>query len=234
MIEDIKNTIDSDLTELLKKLIQREEEKYYQYYIGKVVSNKDPEKLGRCQIMVYGLFDSLPEKDLPWAIPDFTFVGSQVGSFIVPPEGAMVNVRFSNGNIYEPIYCSKVLVKTKLPKNKDKNYPNNLIFYETDNGDYFQINTETLETEFKSSQGVLFKIDRLGNVTLDTTAIKTPMQGSITINANGPVKVIAPIVEVPHKARGTVIPNPTGGPFNALPFDPITGAVHQGTQLTNV
>jgi len=218
MKTNIKTILESDLTSLIQDLIRVEEKKYFQYYIGKVISNKDPEKLGRCQILVYGMFDDIPVKDLPWAIPEFNFVGSEVGSFIVPPENAIVNIRFSNGNLYEPIYTTKCLMQSKLPKNKDKNYPNNLIFFETKNGDYFEINTFTKEVEFRSSHGNIISIDSIGNILVD---------GILKVT------VKAPIIDFPHTTTGAVTPNPTGGPFNCLPYDPITGAVHQGTILTN-
>jgi len=36
------------------------------HYIGTVVSNKDPQKLGRCRVKIHGLYDSLNDNDLPW------------------------------------------------------------------------------------------------------------------------------------------------------------------------
>lgn len=216
--DNVKNIIESEITELIKQFTQREERKFYQYYMGRVVDNNDPEKLGRCKVTVYGVFDDIPEKDLPWAVPEFAFIGSQNGSFIVPPNNVLVNVRFSDGNIYEPIYTTKCLLKTKLPADRLENYPNTLIFFETDNGDQFKINTLTREVEFKTSHGDKISVDTLGNITV---------HGILKIT------VEAPIVEVANTAGAVVTPNPTGGPFNCLPYDPITGAVHQGKIVVN-
>lgn len=231
--QHIKEILEEDITDLIKKLINRKENQYNGIYAGEIVSNKDPDKLGRCRVQVYGIYDDIQDNDLPWAIPEFNFLGSKVGSFTVPPIGTKVNVRFSNGNIYEPIYTSRLLNENDLPSEKDENYPNNLIFFKTDNGDIFSINLITKETTYLTSQGVKFYVDRQGNIEIDTTAVKIPMQGAITINANGPVTINAPIVKIPHNVSGVVTPDPTGGPFNSLIFDPITGAPHQGTMVTN-
>jgi hypothetical protein len=197
------------------------------FYIGKVINNIDPDKNGRCQIKVYGLFDEIPDSDLPWALMDDKFVGSKVGSFIVPPIGAIVRVRFENDDVYFPVYTTKVLDKNNsLNSVSNLNFtgdPNTLIFFATDNGDYFKINTLTKETEYRASNGDFIKIDILGNITVDSSNNPTSM---ITINA--------PFVKIAHKVSGTVLPDPTGGPFCALPLEPITGAILQGQIANNI
>lgn len=36
------------------------------HYIGTVIDNNDPQKVGRCKVRIHSLYDSLPVKDLPW------------------------------------------------------------------------------------------------------------------------------------------------------------------------
>ena len=55
---------------------ERDQEEIDGSYTGKVVNNNDPDKEGKCRIRVYGVFgDEVPDDDLPWALPDFNFVG---------------------------------------------------------------------------------------------------------------------------------------------------------------
>jgi len=140
-----------------------------EHYIGEVVDNNDPEKIGRCKIIVFGAFSEHTSPDnLPWAVPEFSFIGSNRGSFIVPPIGAYVNVYFADGEIAFPVYSSKALNVKQLPTNKDKNYPNNMIFFETDNGDSFEIDRETSETKFIHNTGSTITIDKDGTITIDS------------------------------------------------------------------
>lgn len=228
----VRELLLENTSKLLRDFVNNQlDESYNSIHIGKVINNNDPKKLGRCQIRVYSIYENtIPDSDLPWAIPEFSFIGSDVGSFIVPPNDSLVNVRFSMGNIYEPIYTTKVLNKNKLPTNKNINYPNNMIFFETDNGDYFEINRVTKEIEFKTSTGDIINIDGQGNITIETTNI---LGGKIDIISKGAVTIKAPSVEIKHDILASVTPNPTGGPFNTLLFDPYTGSIHQGTLVTN-
>ena len=88
------------------------EDKYEGNFTGIVVDNKDPDKVGKCKIRVYGVYgDDIQDKDLPWAFPDFNFRGGLKGSFIVPPVDCIVNVYFERGEIYIPRYSNKVKIQ---------------------------------------------------------------------------------------------------------------------------
>lgn len=71
------------------------------HWLGKVVDNLDPLKLGRCRVMVYGKFDKIPETSIPWATQSRSNV---VGAFSTPKIGDIVSIRFDNGDIYHPEY----------------------------------------------------------------------------------------------------------------------------------
>ena len=138
----IKRNIGTDLRHIMSHFLDDHNSDYTEdeIYVGKVVDNNDPEKLGRCKILVYSVFgETTPPAQLPWAVPEFGFVGSLKGSFIVPRIGTFVSVRFDSGEINLPIYSTKVMNTNQFPTNKDKNYPNNLVFFETDNGDKAEI-----------------------------------------------------------------------------------------------
>ncbi len=154
-------------------------EKYTKFYNGKVIDNKDPEKLGRCRIRVFGVYGSdIPNEDIPWAVPDFTFVGSTVGSFVVPPPDALVKVYFDQNNVYAPKYTTKVLDKNKLSTERDEDYPDTMVFFETDEGEFFKINRKTFTTTYHTASGINFIIDKDGNVDINTEGTNS---GDITI-----------------------------------------------------
>jgi hypothetical protein len=183
-------------------------------FIGKVVDNKDPEKLGRCKIKSLESNSEIQDKDLPWALPEQDFVGSLKGSLIIPPIGAVVWFYYQNGDIYFPIYRKKVINKSKMPTNKNVDYPDNMIFFETDNGDKFEINRRRKSVLFEHSSGTKIEIDAIGNVTIDSKG-SINLKHGLFLTDNG----------------GAVIPEGQG-PFCALPSCVITGTPHTGTKCS--
>ena len=78
----------------------------FNWWIGVVEDRKDPEKLGRCRVRIFGYHtdsrELLPVKDLPWAIPiqPITSAGiSGIGTTpLGPVEGSWVFGFFLDGN----------------------------------------------------------------------------------------------------------------------------------------
>jgi hypothetical protein len=248
--EQIKNQLSKDVGILLKEFIDRQVSSFDQtFYVGKIVDNIDPDKQGKCQIRVYGLFDEIPDSDLPWAFMDNSFVGSKVGGFIVPPIGAIVRVRFENNDIYCPVYSTKIIdLNNKLSSIKNLNFngdPDTLIFFCTDDGEYFKINKKTKESEYRTATGDFIKIDSQGNIEINTTGANI-LQGKITINTKadvtvnvdqtnllGTITLNAPIVKIPHSKLAVVNPDPTGGPMNCLINCVYSGVTHSGQMVIN-
>ena len=87
-----------------------EDEYLNKMFMGAVEDISDPRKEGRCRIRVIGIHeDTIPTEDLPWAYPSqkSTIFGKGGGGAIsIPKKGAMVIVRFNNGNTYSPEYYS--------------------------------------------------------------------------------------------------------------------------------
>jgi len=71
------------------------------HWLGEVIDNVDPLKLGRCKVKVLGKYDNLPDDAIPWATP---MNRDAVGSHHVPRIGDIVSARFDNGNLYHPEY----------------------------------------------------------------------------------------------------------------------------------
>ena len=82
-------------------------------YIGPVVDNNDPEKIGRVRVRVMDVFDDLKDEDIPWASPWKDLNGNQ---FNIPDKGKVVTVIFENGNKNNPEYISSDHYNENLEK----------------------------------------------------------------------------------------------------------------------
>jgi len=204
---------------------------YDKLYVGIVEENDDPEKLGRCKIRIPSVYGTdIPTDDLPWAIPDQTHIGSLMGSFIVPPIGGLVHVYLKNGLIYAPHYTTKVLHKENLPESRLEDYPDTLVFWESDNGGYLAYNRARSRMEFRHDSGLRILMDDSGNIQIDNSATTS----DIKLICSGNVVLEAGTLEVKNDTGCQVQPNPAmGGPFCALPTCLLTGAPHQGKIAKN-
>lgn len=256
----IREKLGTEVSSLLKAFIdKRVKEREIRFFNGKVVNNNDPLKEGRCQIRVYGKYtDEIPDDDLPWATPDFNFIGSKLGSLVVPPIDGIVKVYFDNDDFYNPRYSTKTFDRTSfnfsaLDVNDD--YPDTMIFFETDRGEFFKINRKTGKTTYRHVSGVLVEFDKDGNLTYDSTASETgdvnfnvkgnlnlsvlkdfnlTAGGSINIEAINPI-LGSIVIKSPDTAiQGTQFLRLRFPGFatwfpNALPVDLFTNAPHGGT-----
>jgi hypothetical protein len=236
----IDSKLGLDLANEIKTALQRKSyELSVRNYPGKVVSNNDPDKLGRCQIRVYGVYgDLIPDSDLPWAIPDFNFIGSNLGSFVVPTPGTLVNVYFESNDLFLPRYSTKLIDKPALQSmvsGYDEDYPDSMVFFETDNGDYFKINRRSLDMTFRHASGLIITIDKDGNTNIDNTTttggllikiagdVDIDCQSDAHVRASGKLTLEAGTGDLVLKALGAAnwIPN-------ALPVCAYSGISHGG------
>lgn len=205
--ESMRDFIDGDIDE---------EENYI--YTGIVVDNNDPDRQGKCKIRVYSIFgEDVPDESLPWALPDFSFIGSTVGNFIVPPIGTIVNTYFDKGDIYLPHFFSKAVQKSKQPKRRMKNYPSNIVFWETDNGDYMELDRNSSTFTFHQKSGTQITIYSNGNTEIDCRgkifAIKNAdtceIFGTKSTNLGGNMGVL-------YSSMGTIPTDAEGRPIQGL------------------
>ena len=99
-------------------------------FLGEVIDVTDPLREGRCKIKVFSIFDTLPVEDIPWATqsqkPAFFGQDAKAGSISIPKKGAIVNVRFNNGDLYSPEYEQVQEIgddiKEELKKSTDYEY----------------------------------------------------------------------------------------------------------------
>lgn len=93
----------------------------FNWWVGVVEDRKDPEKIGRCRVRIFGYHSDnkelLPTKDLPWAIPiqPITSAGiSGIGSSpLGPVEGTWVMGFFLDGeDMQQPAMLGTIASKT--------------------------------------------------------------------------------------------------------------------------
>lgn len=66
-----------------------------------MTENRDPLRLGRVRVRVPSVFGATAEQ---WAMPCVALAGDQVGTVLLPPQGAGVWVEFEAGNADLPIW----------------------------------------------------------------------------------------------------------------------------------
>ena len=104
----------SQTDEILARLIQRVEGRYYGKYRGQVTDNSDPNNLGRVKANVPRL---LGDEECGWALPAFAYGGaSEQGLFAVPDVGAGVWIEFEGGDLSYPIWSGTWFTSGDIPE----------------------------------------------------------------------------------------------------------------------
>lgn len=257
MEQEVSKKFNTDINTLLEAYLDLKRSKQDSpILMGRIVNNNDPQKLGRCKVMVYQKFEGIPESDLPWAIPEFSIAGSDLGAFVVPEIDDLVTIYFKNDEPSNPVYSKKFLNSSKLSSQRDEDYPNTMVLLETIVGEYFKINKKTNESIYRHSSGTIITFEKNGSITIDTTNsssgnVKMNIFGNITIESSGNIDIqstgnmtidstgtmnveSATVMNVDaaniNFPQGSVIP--TGnGPLQALKFDLITGIPVAGSNF---
>ncbi len=100
--------------DVLARLIERVEHRYYGKYRGIVTDNSDPDDLGRVKAQVPSV---LHDEETGWALPAFTYGGaSDQGFFAVPDIGAGVWIEFEAGNLSYPIWSGTWYSSGSIPE----------------------------------------------------------------------------------------------------------------------
>lgn len=109
----------ANVEELLSRLIDRVENRYYGKYRGQVVDNEDPLNLGRIKATVPRI---AREEELGWALPAFPYGGaSEQGFFALPEVDATVWIEFEEGNLSYPIWTGTWYGDGEIPESADFN-----------------------------------------------------------------------------------------------------------------
>ena len=165
-------------------------------WTGIVINNNDPDKLGRCQVKIYGYYDNLATTNIPWAIPDIKSMVGTKGNFVVPELNTIVRGYFDNGDDSKPVYESVAFnasysERTAGMKNwqyRTDDYPHTMVLFQTDQNDFLVMNRKTGEISFNHHTGTVTKIDSDGNISIGTS-IYTNGGANLTVNVSGNVNI---------------------------------------------
>jgi len=162
-------------------------------WIGKVVNNNDPKKLGRIKVQIPPLFQGIPTDKLPWISPVRPILlggKSDTSSFSIPELNSYVIVKFEK-SIYNAYYLGEIQSLDTHQSLFNENYPFTYGFLDS-TGTYLKINKQTKVTEFYHTSGTKITIDAQGNVTINIPSNQTITVGkdsNITIQGNCNISV---------------------------------------------
>ena len=111
-------------------------------YIGNVVDNNDPKKLGRVKVQISPYAD-LSVEAIPWASPFLASHGNSqdYGGINIPEIGSQVRVTFPSKDFTAPYYSGAELNETTRTTFFDDDYPHTY-GYKDSVGNFVKINKE--------------------------------------------------------------------------------------------
>lgn len=175
--------------DLLARLVERVEGRFYGKYRGLVVDNADPENRGRLRVQVP---DVLGEEVVSgWALPCAPYGGAaDQGFFFIPEVEAGVWVEFEHGNLEYPIWVGTFWSKpggaSEVPKPADSQSPPTRKIIRTLKGN-------SIEMEDKDSEEVFIITyhdgSKTNTVTMDKNgiAVVDANENRITMDASGTI-----------------------------------------------
>lgn len=206
------------------------------YYVGKVEAIDDPKFEGRCKVRVFSLFDDMDVVDLPWATPAAkpTVFGqdARAGSISIPKIGAVVGIRFNNGDIYSPEYLQVQElaedIKAELKKGDKKYEGSHFILFDGDEEIKFWFDREIgLQMELKQSfiridnatSNILIEHkDNLSQIGLEDTVIRIIADSEVRISAGTKFTATSKTAHINSK---TTILGASGVQYSAVLGEPL-------------
>ena len=178
-------------------------------YIGNVIDNNDPKKLGRLKVQISAYADLKPEA-LPWASPLLASHGNspEYGGINIPEVGSQVRITFPSKDLTAPYYSGAELNETTRTTFFDDDYPHTY-GYKDSVGNFMRVNKEKGTAHFQHSSttnmqvapdgsikvglagGAYFIFDNTNNFDLNigTLDITGTSDGSLNIDANNEVNI---------------------------------------------
>jgi hypothetical protein len=213
---------------------RREEDLVDKQFLGVVEDPNDPRKEGRARVRVVSIHDDIPVEDLPWAYPKqkSAFFGKEGrgGSLSVPKKGAIVAVRFDNGNPYSPEYYSLHEIAEDVREELGKNgeyLGSHVVLFDGD---------EELKIWFTISKGITMQlkgsrvnIGRDKAITIEHAESQSIIElrgGNISIHANSRIELTSGS-EIEAASNNVWV----NGNFVKVGHNPITGPAVLGDRL---
>jgi phage baseplate assembly protein gpV len=160
------------MDDILARLIERVEGRYYGKYRGQVTDNNDPDNLGRVKANVPRL---LGTEETGWALPAFAYGGaSEQGLFAVPDVGAGVWIEFEGGDLSYPIWSGTWYSSGTIPESA----PAGKKVLKTKSGHKIVLDDDGGALEITDSNG--------NSITMDSSTVKVAVGSAIRIVIEAP------------------------------------------------
>lgn len=162
----------TEIEEILARLVERVEGRYFGKYRGEVTDNDDPDQLGRIRARVPRL---LGEQQTGWAIPAYPYGGkADQGWVFLPDQGASVWIEFEGGDLSYPIWSGAWFGDGELP---DQAVPGKKVLKTTSGH----------KIVFDDDEGSLEITDSNANsIIMDATTIKISTGDATKVIVEGP------------------------------------------------
>lgn len=222
--------------ELLTRLVERVEGRYYGKYRGVVVDNADPENRGRLKVRVPAIFGD--EIVTGWAMPCAPYGGGpDRGFFFVPEVDDGVWVEFEMGNLDYPLWVGTFWAKpggtTEVPKPADAQSPPTRKIIRTLKGHSVEMEDKDGEEVFvityndgdktnvisMNKDGLTVTDANENNVTMtkDGIAVTDANDNKVTMSADGTAVVDANGNKLTMDSNGTVVEDANSNKIEMTP-----------------
>jgi hypothetical protein len=162
----------SEIDQIVARLVERVEGRYFGKYRGQVTDNDDPKGLGRIRAKVPQL---LGDEKSGWALPAFAYGGkSEQGLFAVPDEDAGVWIEFEGGDLSYPVWTGTWYTSNAIPESAK---PGKKVF-KTKKGHKIVFDDDGGTVEITDSNS--------NSVTMDSSTIKISAGNATTIVIDAP------------------------------------------------
>ena len=142
------------IEDILARLIEKVENRYYGKYRGFVTANNDEEGLGRIRAKVPQL---LGDQETGWCLPCMPYGGvKEQGFFALPEEGAGVWIEFEGGDLSHPIWSGTWWSTGEIPESAASTKK----VLKTKNGHKITIDDEKDEIDIAHKNGSHIKIGK--------------------------------------------------------------------------
>jgi hypothetical protein len=153
-----------------------------QTYLGVVVDNADPKKLGRVKCKIDGLLEGDTSK-LPWIMQRSAAAlggGSNTGSFFVPQLNTQLEIEFPFDDIYCGEYVGFWQSSDTHPTDFDGNYPNQYGF--TDGQIKVVVDKEKQEAKIEMGNGIKITVSDDGKIEVESPTAVTLKAPEVIFN----------------------------------------------------
>ena len=174
------------------------------WFMGEVVDNEnDPLEIGRVRVRVYGVYDTIPDEDLPWAqivVPVTQGVHEGKGQNLGILVGTQVFGMFLDGkNSQLPMVIGTVPKEGDTNEKAIENYPHNKV-YQTERGHYKEYDDTEGKRRIREqhAKGQYYEMNEDGDIVINAPEENIIIRAAktITIVASVTVSVSAPTVNI--------------------------------------